>query len=209
MPKVSREHMWDRRNEILNACEKIYSEQGFYGVTLKAISEQISVTRPAMYTYFETKDEILLALLEREYAAWAESLSNVKDEAAALDKHALAERVADTLQDRETLLRIQNMNLYEIELNSRVECLARFKTAYGRTFALLADILRAYRTDIGDRDCEAVCLSFLSFLLGVYPFAFHTEKQLEAMRMAGVRQSEATIRSMVYECLTRLLPDKE
>ena len=54
MPKVSPEHMRDRRNEILDACEKIYSERGFYGVTLKAISEQISMTRPAIYTYFET-----------------------------------------------------------------------------------------------------------------------------------------------------------
>ena len=207
MPKVSQEHMADRRNEILNACETIYSEQGFYGVTLKAISEQISMTRPAMYTYFETKDEILLALLEREYTAWAEALSEVKAEAGRLDKHALAERIADSLQGRETLLRIQNMNLYEIELNSRVECLARFKVAYGRAYGLLADILTAYRPNIGDAEREAVCLSFLAFLLGVYPFAFHTEKQLEAMRMAGVRQSEVTIRSMVYECLARLLPE--
>ena len=208
MPKVSQEHMQDRRDEILNACERIYSEQGFYGVTLKAISTQVSMTRPAMYTYFETKDEILLALLEREYAAWADSLAKVKSDAVSMSRGALAERIADTLQGRETLLRIQNMNLYEIELNSRVECLAQFKTAYGRTFTLLTDILKTYRPDIGDGECEAICLSFLSFLLGVYPFVFHTEKQIEAMRLAGVRQSDVTIRSMVYECLVRLLPDK-
>ena len=208
MPKVSPEHMQDRRNEILDACEKIYSERGFYGVTLKAISEQISMTRPAIYTYFETKDEILLALLEREYAAWAVSLSEVKDEAGTLDRDALAERIADTLQGRETLLRIQNMNLYEIELNSRVECLAQFKRTYGSTLTLLMGILKAYQPDIGERELEVISLSFLSFLFGVYPFVFHTEKQLEAMRAAGVRQSETTIRSMVFECLSRLLPQK-
>ena len=47
MPKVSEKHKAERRNEIINACEKIYREKGFYGVTLKEISSEISVTRPA------------------------------------------------------------------------------------------------------------------------------------------------------------------
>jgi len=160
-----------------------------------------------MYTYFETKDEILLALLEREYEAWCKSLEKVSKKAGGLDRVKLVEAISKTLQNRETLLRIQNMNLYEIELNSRVECLASFKRVYGRTFAAMSSILKNYSGEIGDEECEKICLTFFSFLFGVYPFVFHTEKQLEAMETAGVRQTDVTIFEMVYELLIRIIPE--
>ena len=209
MPKVSDEHKEERRNEIINACEKIYKEKGFYGVTLKEISSEISVTRPAMYTYFETKDEILLALLEREYEAWCASLGKVRKKAGKMTCIELADALSKTLQGRETLLRIQNMNLYEIELNSRVECLAKFKLVYGRTVSEMTGILKSYSEEIGDEECEAICLIFFSFLFGVYPFVFHTEKQIKAMEMADIRQTDVSIHSMVYQLLIRLIPDRK
>ena len=209
MPIVSEEHKEERRNEIINACEKIYKEKGFYGVTLKEISTAISVTRPAMYTYFETKDEILLALLEREYEKWCVSLEKICKKAGKMSRNELADAVSGTLKDREILLRIQNMNLYEIELNSRVEHLARFKEIYGKALEAMTDILKAYSDKIDDKECETICLTFFSFLFGVYPFVFHTDKQNEAMEMAGIRQSDVTIKSMVYELLVRLIPDNK
>lgn len=207
MPKVSKEHMEERRNEIINACEKIYKEKGFYGVTLKEIGNETSFTRPAMYTYFETKDEILLALLEREYEAWCDSLETVRKSTAKKSRKKLAEAIAHTLDSRETLLRIQNMNLFEIEQNSRVECLAEFKKVYKRTLGIMMDILKAYKPDMKDKERETISLTFFSFLFGVYPFVFHTEKQLQAMEIADVRQSEVTIFDMVYELLIRIIPE--
>ena len=60
MPKRTEEQKEERKTEIINACEKIYKEKGFYGVTIKEISTETSFTRPAIYTYFETKDELPL-----------------------------------------------------------------------------------------------------------------------------------------------------
>ena len=208
MPKVSPEQLEKRREEILNACEKIYRAKGFLGVTIKEISAEITCTRPAIYCYFETKEEILLALLVREYQGWLKDLAAVGDRADALTREELAGAVADTLQDRDMLLRIQNMNLYEIEQNSRVERLTEFKVEYRNLTVVFADILRRYSGNIGEQELEPLSLTFFAFLFGVYPFAFHTEKQLEAMRLAGVEQSPITIHSMVTGCLTRLLPEK-
>ena len=52
MPKGSPELTEKRKNEILDACEKVYRTQGFYGVNIKDISTQISLTRPAIYNYY-------------------------------------------------------------------------------------------------------------------------------------------------------------
>ena len=95
MPKVTDEHKEQRKREIVDACEKIYTEKGFYGVTIKEISTATSFTRPAIYTYFETKDEILLALLIREYEKWCGALAYAvtqidgNRESAAATKNAI------------------------------------------------------------------------------------------------------------------------
>ena len=206
MPKVSEEHKAERKKEIIDACEKIYKEQGFYGVTIKGISTETSFTRPAIYSYFETKDEILLALLNREYEKWCDALDEVAKDATGSERSALADRMAKTLEEREILLRIQNMNLFEIELNSRTERLAEFKVLYRRMILSLMAILKSYKPDVTDEECDVFSRVFSSFLFGVYPFVYHTEKQLEAMRMANVPHTETTIPEMAYQCLVKILP---
>ena len=209
MPRVSKKQKEEKKNEILNACEQIYREQGFYGVTIKEISTKMNFTRPAIYTYFETKDEILLGLLSREYEAWIQSLAMIEAIRTKLTREQLAEEIAHSLEARDVLLRLQNMNLYEIELNSRVERLAEFKKRYKQAVSTLSGILTNQYSSITEEYRENICLTFFSFLFGVYPFVFHTEKQLQAMEMAGVTQSETSIYKMVYECMVRLLPDRK
>ncbi len=206
MPKGSPELTEKRKNEILDACEKIYRAQGFFGVTIKEISTEICLTRPAIYNYFETKEEILLGLLIREYDGWCEELEKLADPASGLSIQELADRMAHTLAKKETLLRILNMNLFEIELNSRIERLAEFKKRYSRSIHAFCSILRSYKASVTDTECEEFCELFSAFLFGVYPFAFHTEKQLKAMRLAGVAARDPSIYDMVYRCLLRLLP---
>ncbi|MBD1543571.1 helix-turn-helix transcriptional regulator [Arthrobacter sp. IA7] len=43
-------------------CE--FSENGFRGATMKAITERIGVTQPLIYSYFPNKAELLTAVLE-------------------------------------------------------------------------------------------------------------------------------------------------
>ncbi len=209
MPKGSPELTEKRKNEILDACEKIYRTQGFYGVTIKEISTEISLTRPAIYNYFETKEEILMGLLAREYEEWCGELEGLIVPAKALNRAELSAQMAHTLEDKETLLRILNMNLFEIEQNSRVERLAGFKKLFKRSITAMSEILKAYKPDVTDLECEEFYETFSAFLFGVFPFTKHTEKQMEAMKMANVRLNEPSIYDMVNRCLVKLIPEKE
>ena len=67
MPKGSPELTRARREEIINACEKLYEVMSFKEVTIKEISKYTSFTRPSIYNYFSTREDIFLALLQREY----------------------------------------------------------------------------------------------------------------------------------------------
>lgn len=206
MPRVTEEHKENRKQEIIDACEKIYREKGFTAVNIKEISTATSFTRPAIYSYFETKDEILLALLNREYAKWIESLEEAEKQLEQGNREQTAALVAHTLDEREILLRIQNMNLFEMELNCRVERLAEFKVLYRTVVEILTRIAGAYSPQSTAEEINRFCMNFNAFLFGVYPFVYHTEKQLEAMELAKVPHVDSTIFDMAYHCLIKVLP---
>ena len=205
MPKGSPEQRAARREEIMGACERLYQKMSFHDITLKEIGEVTSFSRPSIYNYFKTKEEIFLALFEREYEMWTNDLMMILDENDRLSHEQLADRVARSLEKRKLLLKILSVNLYDMEENSRMERLVSFKLAYKRSTEAVKALARKY---CPEKDAEAVerfTLVFLPFLHGVHPYAFSTPKQMEAMDQAGVAYGGRTIYSLVYEGMKNIL----
>ena len=70
MPKGSEQLTRARKEEIIDACASLYEAMGFKDITIRDIGEKTSFTRTSIYNYFQTKEEIFLGLLQREYEAW-------------------------------------------------------------------------------------------------------------------------------------------
>ena len=54
-----------KRERVLEEATKLFYERGFQGSSIDAIAERLSVTKPFIYTYFENKQALLVALYER------------------------------------------------------------------------------------------------------------------------------------------------
>ena len=139
-----------RREEILEACKELYGTKAFQEITLKDISAKTSLSRPSIYNYFSSKEEIFLALLKREYTRWNSDLEQILDEAA--DAAGFAGMLAASLGRRTLLLRIQCMNLYEIEENSRKESLVEFKKEYGKAVELTGLCLKKFFPSLSEEE---------------------------------------------------------
>ena len=59
----------ERKEEIINACEKLYENNNFKDITIKSIGEKTTFSRTSIYNYFQTKEEYFLHYL----------LGNMKD----------------------------------------------------------------------------------------------------------------------------------
>ena len=77
MPKGSEELTNARKDEIINACARLYEEKSFREISIRDIGAITSFTRTSIYNYFQTKEEIFLALLEEEYRLWADDLDQI------------------------------------------------------------------------------------------------------------------------------------
>jgi len=64
-PKISEELKEKRIQQILEAAERVFIRLGYEPATLKDIVEETGMSRGWIYLYFQTKDEIFLALMEK------------------------------------------------------------------------------------------------------------------------------------------------
>ena len=205
MRKGTPEQVALKREEIVDACEQLYQTMSFREITLKEISKITSFSRPTIYNYFETKEEIFLALFKREYDRWNEALTAILEENGWLTKAQLADRIAQSLADREQLLKILSMNNFDMEANSRQEMLTSFKYSYGRSMQLMCMMMKKNCPDMSAADIQNFIYTFYPFMFGIYPYTAVTEKQKTAMREAGVDYVYKTVYELTSSCLIRLL----
>ena len=195
----------ERKDEIINACEELYQTKSFKEITLKDISEKTTFSRPSIYNYFQTKEEIFLALLKREYERLLKDLEDIYVKNDKLEKQEFAKQIALSIEKREQLLKLLSMNLYDMEENSRMEQLVDFKKSYGETLKSIKKLLDKFFKNMKEEEKEKFIFSFFPLMYGIYPYTCATEKQKEAMKNAEVPFKFFSIYEMVYESIIKLL----
>ena len=195
----------ERKDEIINACEELYQTKSFKEITLKDISEKTTFSRPSIYNYFQTKEEIFLALLKREYERWLKDLEDIYTKNDKLEKAEFAKKIAQSIEKREQLLKLLSMNLYDMEANSRMEQLVEFKRSYGESLKSIKKCLDKFFKNMKEEEKEKFIFSFFPLMYGIYPYTRATDKQKEAMKNAEVPFKFFSIYEMVYESIIKLL----
>ncbi len=208
MPKGSPELTQERREEIISACEKLYETMGFKEITLKKIGEVTSFTRTSIYNYFQSKEEIFLAILQREYEEWIADLNLLMKTVPELSRDAFAQAFSHTVERRELLLKIIAMNHYDMESGSRPEPLKQFKIAYGNAIRAVTQCLQFYFPEMTVSEKQEFIYIFFPFMFGIYPYTVVNEKQRTAMEEANVNYVFMSIYEITYSCVKRLLEDR-
>lgn len=194
-----------RREEIINACEELYKKENFKDITIKQIGEKTTFSRTSIYNYFQTKEEIFLALFQREYEKWIEDLNKIYEKNERLMIEELTNKLAHTIEKRPTLLKLLAMNLYDMEDNSKMEALVEFKQAYGDSIKAVKRCLDKFVTNMNEEEKTKFIFSFFPFMYGIYPYAVITAKQKEAMEKADVPFKKLTIYEIAYMGTLKLL----
>jgi len=205
MPKVTEEFLTARREEIIDACARLYETMSFREITLKEIGQVTSFNRTSIYNYFNTKEEIFLALMQREYERWSQELAAISEGEAVMTRETLAEALAHSLEKRGQLLKLLSMNLYDIEDNSRAENLAAFKTAFGGAMTGMRRCLDRFCPEMTAEEKQEFLYAFFPFLFGIYPYTVVSDKQREAMEAAGLPFVYYSVYEITLHCLQKLL----
>lgn len=205
MPRGSKELTNARKEEIIDACASLYETMGFRDITIRDIGDRTTFTRTSIYNYFQTKEEIFLALLEREHRLWAADLEEIAEEEDDLSDGDFADRLARSLEKRGRMLKLMCMNLYDMEGNSRIENLVALKKEYAHVLKAISGCLEKFFPAMGPEDIQGFLYGFFPFLFGIYPYTSHTEKQKEAMRLAQVTYETCSVYELTKSFVMKML----
>ena len=205
MPKNSQEQTQARKDEIVNTCAALYEKMCFKEITIKKIGEEVSFSRASIYNYFESKEEIFLALLTREHKEWLKDLKEILNSNASYDADGFAKALAQSLAPRFYMLKLMSMNLYDMESNSRLENLIELKKVYVECRTTVVKCLKKYFPQFNDLAINNFIYGFFPFLMGIYPYTSLTPKQKEAYETVNIDFKVPSIYELAYPLIKALL----
>lgn len=76
----------DRRMEVLRTAARIFGEQGYRQATLEDIAGALNMTRPALYHYAESKEQLLQACADIAMESLGVALKDAGEQATGLEQ---------------------------------------------------------------------------------------------------------------------------
>lgn len=79
MPKLKPETEQARRKHILDAAERCFDRGGFHATTMQDICKEAEVSPGAVYVYFNSKEDLIAGLCERNRAELTDRIEKLAD----------------------------------------------------------------------------------------------------------------------------------
>lgn len=70
--------MRNRKEDILEAGLEVFAKQGYYNTTTAHIAEKAGISQPYVFRFFETKEELFIAALERAFERILQTFKNIE-----------------------------------------------------------------------------------------------------------------------------------
>ncbi|MFI6235357.1 TetR family transcriptional regulator [Micromonospora sp. NPDC050784] len=155
-----------RRRAILETTSAMLDEMPVAEVTLNELSRRVGLAKTAVLRYFESREAVLLDLLDDRTTTWLAELDQELAHGVDLNRPAMerAEQTADVLS-RSLAAQTVLCDLFGaqggvLEHNVSVEVVRRHKRAALGNLAVMAGLVRRHLPEIGD-NAELFCLHAL------------------------------------------------
>ncbi len=181
-----------RRREIMEALYRCLLDKSYSETTLKDIGAQAGINPPMLHYYFESKEDILLHLIDhiyREHRARQEShVWKAREE--GLQAEELMRSVFAFLNDDLTLdKRLQKVffEIWEVALHNR-KVNSRVKMIYREWINGLAEVMR--KTGGASDEAEDLALAAVAFQegIGIFSVFFDFKKEYTRSLLLGFQE---------------------
>jgi AcrR family transcriptional regulator len=118
----------ERRNTILDVARELAETTAYADITMDAVARGAGLGKSTLYGYFETKEELFIALVDMEFAKWFADVSATV--AGITDFKEMSARICSTILERQTLMGLLAMLHPVIEHGIDRETALRYKTLF-------------------------------------------------------------------------------
>lgn len=172
-----------RRDAILKAARTLFSELEYDEISLNGIAREAGFSKPNIYRYFSTREEIFLAIYEVEQGKFVRSLVSRLKKMRSKDKVSGISRIwVEVLLKHETLLNLIPQLSPSMERNSSVDQLVLFKKQGHEQFLEVVATLEEHCPSLNSEQWAVVVQCAFSMIAGLWPIANPSENIIEALQ---------------------------
>lgn len=179
----TKEQFAERKERIVEIALKLYDESGYAAVSFSTISNLTSFTRPAIYSYFKSPDDVLLYALGREFSQINEVLARRLDEFSALTADEFAKLLHESFVAHPRLLKMLSINYSIIENGCTDEDLAAFKSVIMQTFSLIGSYVEKFFENVTEEKKTDFEFMVMTYMASVYTLTHPSAKQTVAIKV--------------------------
>ena len=179
------EQIKERKKEIIEAVNKMYDEMDYQDISMKTISENISIARSSLYCYYTNKEEIMLDVLSNDYEAFIIMLINAFDNPD--NKEKIANILTSIYLNNLRLLEIISIHLTDIEMHVSLEKLIEFKKPFVLYFEKLRNAIKKMYSDASDEKIDNIQSTLIMLTHSLYAMICPNNNQAMAMKNVGMR----------------------
>ena len=191
-----------RRQEILRAAEQLFDEGGLDDVTFSHIAKQVSFTRQTIYTYYQTREEVLLDLLGQRLEHFYQSLDHLFPPDELLTREAFCARLAHHFIQHRMTLRLFSLRHTVLEQNVRYENLVAFNRIMLKVFPEVTRILRHQCPSVSEETFDMITFTMIPYFASIYTILEPHPNQLKAIYEAlGHQEQEWTSEEVLIASL--------
>ncbi|SFW79159.1 TetR/AcrR family transcriptional regulator [Amycolatopsis australiensis] len=193
----SAEQREERRRTILDTALAMLAEMPVAEVSLNELSRRVGLAKSNVLRYFESREAVLLELLDRALRDWLTELAG--ELAAGVDPglppaergEVFAAVVARSLARRTVLCDLIGAQAGVLEHNVSVDVVVRFKRSALAGLDTMAELMRRYLPEVGD-EAKPVCLLAMILTGGLWTHcrpsasalaAYEADPALTALRL--------------------------
>ncbi|MBB6669530.1 TetR/AcrR family transcriptional regulator [Cohnella nanjingensis] len=175
-------HKQELRQRIIAATREIVAKDGWQGVTIRKVAEQIEYSPPTIYEYFENKDALLVPLLKDGYRLLHLDLSK-----AIADNRETPQSTLYAVAKAYWAFAFRERELYEIMLGLGGVPFGTQETPEEpmRVFYLLRDVVAACMREVPE-DLDSEVDLFWSHLHGMISLTIQGRMKGGAARAEGL-----------------------
>jgi AcrR family transcriptional regulator len=214
----SEEQREERRRAILGAATAMLAEMPVAQVTLNELSRRAGLAKSNVLRYFESREAVLLELLDSAWQDWLAQLE--KDLEAAVDAAAplpersdqLAAGLASSLASRPMLCDLISAQAAVLERNVSPQVAAHYKRGSIAGIAALGRLTRQCIPELGEDDAFRLAGAIVMMTGALWPHtqpsaallaAYEADPALAALRLDFTTTIREVIRVMIAGTLAR------
>lgn len=158
----------ERRGVILDAGWKLFIEEKFSDISMSWIAREASLAKGTLYLYFETKEELFLALLTERMGSYFQELNQaLADFNGAITIDQMARFTGRFHAQRPHLIRLMGISHSLLEHNTKDAAIIVFKKMTHTNVAKTGGLMETCLPFLKSGEGAQLVMSVYTILLGV------------------------------------------